>query len=320
MGKKSAPAAPDYASLATQQAAQQQQLDTQNTWSNRANQSNPFASLNWTTSQAIDPTTGQAVTQWNQNTTYDPTLMKGMQAQYGAQATGAEAAQGMAGNLGNVLGQVDTSGFTNWGGTPYQTTSTDWGGSGNARQSAEDALYKSATSRLDPQWQQRQGDLETQLANQGITRNSDAYTRAMTDMSNQRNDAYTQAQNTAATGATQQAQALQGMDLSQQQQAYNQNLGISNFQDQQRGQQLGEAQGLQSQYLTNYLNLLGGSQANIPSFGDYTQGTASKAADITGAGQAQYGAAMDAQNAKNASAAGTTSAVAGVAGAALMVF
>ncbi len=48
-------------------------------------------------------------------------------------------------------------------------------------------------SLLDPVWQQREASLRTQLANQGITEGSDAYTNAMRDFGMQRDNAYNSA-------------------------------------------------------------------------------------------------------------------------------
>lgn len=46
---------------------------------------------------------------------------------------------------------------------------------------------------LDPQWQQQESSLQTNLLNRGITPGSEAYTRAMQDFSTQKQNAYNQA-------------------------------------------------------------------------------------------------------------------------------
>lgn len=46
---------------------------------------------------------------------------------------------------------------------------------------------------LDPVWNQRQASLETQLANQGVSQGSDAYTNAMRDFNSQRDSSYNSA-------------------------------------------------------------------------------------------------------------------------------
>ncbi len=56
-----------------------------------------------------------------------------------------------------------------------------------------DQSYAAQTSRLDPQWAQRKGQFDQQMANQGITAGGEAYDNASRDFGQQRNDAYTQA-------------------------------------------------------------------------------------------------------------------------------
>lgn len=165
----------------------------------------------------------------NLQTYTSPFGFGGPQASYINPTTGAGYGGPQGGNLqaytsayggGPQQQAIDTSRMA----TPQLQMGLDFGGTQNvqgadvSRQRAEDAIYKSATSRLDPQWQQRQTDLETQLANRGITTGSEAYTRAMDDFNRQRSDAYQQASMGAITGAGAEAQRNQGMDLSAHQQ------------------------------------------------------------------------------------------------------
>jgi hypothetical protein len=60
-------------------------------------------------------------------------------------------------------------------------------------QDIADQAYKAQTSRLDPQWAHNQEMQDAQLANQGITRGSEAYDNAAREFGQQKNDAYTQA-------------------------------------------------------------------------------------------------------------------------------
>ena len=80
-------------------------------------------------------------------------------------------------------------------------------------QQATDALYKANTQYLDPQFAQRQAKMESQLANQGITRGSEAYNNAMLNFNNQKQQAYTDARNQAIGQGTAAAQGLFGMGL-----------------------------------------------------------------------------------------------------------
>jgi hypothetical protein len=59
-----------------------------------------------------------------------------------------------------------------------------------ARKRAEDAIYRRASSRLDPQFQQREAAMRTQLINQGLDPQSEAFQAEMGAFNRGRNDAY----------------------------------------------------------------------------------------------------------------------------------
>jgi len=138
--------------------------------------------------------------------------------------------------------------------TPELKTSLDYSGlqdvkgSGYSRDQAYNDIYKQATSRLDPAWQQKQSQLETQLANQGITRGSAAYNDAMSQLGNQRTDAYNQAMMSAQTGAVGQASQMNAMDLALRQQQAQEAGNQANFYNTAKGQMFGfGSQALQQQ-------------------------------------------------------------------------
>lgn len=78
--------------------------------------------------------------------------------------------------------------------TPLDTSSV-----GTANQAAQDAVYKRATATLDPQYQQLQTQLNSQLASQGITQGSDAWNTAQANFARQRDSAYENARNDSIT-------------------------------------------------------------------------------------------------------------------------
>ena len=80
-------------------------------------------------------------------------------------------------------------------------------------QQTVDALYKANTQYLDPQFTQSQAKMESQLANQGITRGSEAYNNAMLNFNNQKQQAYESARNQAIEQGTAAAQGMFGMSL-----------------------------------------------------------------------------------------------------------
>lgn len=69
------------------------------------------------------------------------------------------------------------------------------------RERAISAAYGQSTSRLDPQWAQRESGLAQQLANQGFSLTDEGAQSAMGNLGRERNDAYQQAMYGAQTGA-----------------------------------------------------------------------------------------------------------------------
>jgi len=82
---------------------------------------------------------------------------------------------------------------------------------GNDANDIANKAYGAFTSRLDPQWAQREDAQKTQLANQGIASGSEAYTNAMRDFNTARNDAYQQANLGAIQTMPQTYQISQGL-------------------------------------------------------------------------------------------------------------
>ena len=92
------------------------------------------------------------------------------------------------------------------------------------RQRVEDALYRRSTSRLDPQFELGQRDLETKLYNQGVQPGTEAWNRELASLAQQKQDAYSGARTDAITGGGQEQSRLYGMDY----QTANQNASLQN--------------------------------------------------------------------------------------------
>ena len=121
------------------------------------------------------------------------------------------------------------------------------------RQRVEDALYSRSTSRLDPQFQMGQRDLETKLYNQGVQPGTEAWNRELDSLARQKQDAYSGARTDAITGGGQEQSRLYGMDY----QTANQNASLQN---QARQQGLNELFAMRQTPLQE-LNLLQGRGA-----------------------------------------------------------
>jgi len=269
MGKKSAPPPPDYQGAAEKQAAGNQQAQTANVWAQHPNEVNPWGSSTWQASQGVDPTTGKPVTQWANTQTLTPELQAALTSQMGLQQGRSDLAASLFPRAQQEFGQaVNWSQFTPQGGsvaapgqlqqytqayggapnvggidtsrmgTPGLQGQYDFGGlqgvskAADTRQRAEDAIYGSAASRLDPQWQARQASMESDLANKGISMNSDAYQQAMAGFGRDRNDAYQQALMGSITGGGAEAQRDYGMDIGLRQQQAQEAMNQGNLYNQ----------------------------------------------------------------------------------------
>ncbi len=116
----------------------------------------------------------------------------------------------LAGGLGDASGAIQNQ-IARQAGTSIPTGE-------EGRRAASDAVYQQYQSRLDPQWNQREDALRSQLINQGLDPSSAASSRASGDFNRARNDAYGGAMRDAAvTGMGQQAlnfqQDVQGRQL-----------------------------------------------------------------------------------------------------------
>lgn len=119
-----------------------------------------------------------------------------------------------------------------------------------ARQQAQDAAYSQATARLDPRFNTAESQMQTRLANQGLSMNSDAYKNAADTFGRERTDAYGQAQNQAVQQGNAAADQLFQQQLGQGQfanqaaaQMYGQNMGAAQFNNQTAGQDFSQNMG-----------------------------------------------------------------------------
>lgn len=283
MGKKSAPPPPpDYTAAAERTAASSNEAANRTTWANRPTIETPWGSQTWETQAGIDPSTGQKITEWTQRTNLTPETQAALDQQQALQRQRSELAGSFMSRVGEEYAQPFNWGAIQPGGgrveagnleaqpgvqaanlqagylDPYgRGIQSEFGGYGRMTRGvggsqdygnrAEEALYQRSASRMDPMWASKQKALETQLANQGITRGSTAWQNAMQGLGQQRNDAYQQAIMGSIIGGGQEAQRMQGMDIgagqfmnTAQQQAYNQALQRAQFANQAAGQQFGQ--------------------------------------------------------------------------------
>ena len=253
---KSSPETPDYKGAAEATADSSKEVTTQQTWANRPDQNNPWGSTSWDSTAAVDPATGQPVTQWTQNQTLNPASQAALDSQMALTQGKSDLAGGMMSSVGQELGtQMDWDQFgeqargakaegIDMGDLPEGVGSVNAGkynmGHDEYRQQAEDANYDRSSKRLDTQFGQSDQAIEVKLANQGLAPGDQAYDAAMKNYSDSKNDAYASARNDAITMGGEEASRNFGMDLSAGGQRYAEELGAGGFANRSREQALSE--------------------------------------------------------------------------------
>lgn len=328
-GKSSAPAAPDYVGQAQAQAAGNLAAARAQTQANRIDQITPYGTLRYTQGDGTFDQAGyDAAKKAYDAQQADFLTHPGLKEYYGQtgqllaapdrnQFVGGGADKwsstidlspegqqmldaynrtslGMAGLQDDAMARVkdalstplDTSGI------PDQIYSID----GN------DGLWSKYSGllmdKMNPELDRQQVDLDTKLANQGLTAGSEGWNTQQTQFAKQRAAAALDAQ-------------LQGADLAMK------NASMSNAG---RTQELTTRKTLRDMPLQELLALRNGSQVTNPTFSTPGQQGQTSGPDLLGATQGQYNAQLNQVNADNARAASNTQAGVGAAAMALAYF
>lgn len=275
-----APSTDAFTNAAQAQGAASTANVNQQTVANRANQTNPFGSSSWT----MDPNTGQ----WSQNVSLAGAQNNALTAQQNLQAGRSTAAEGLLGQATqNLSHPIDTSGFSQL---------YSFGAPGQTNQQAQDAVW----GQVSPLLNQRREQMDSQLANQGITMGSEAWKHAQDQQGRDENNARLQ----STMAGFQQGNSLN-----------NQNIAYGGYQQGQNAYQMQQAQALRNQPLTDINNLTSGQQVTAPTFGQYGQAGVAQAPNYLGAAQSSYNQQLDSQNASAASDASRLAGLFGLGGA-----
>jgi hypothetical protein len=273
----SPPSAPDPTLTADQQIRVNQATIDQLTNANRSNQVGPTGSQTW----AKDPATGQWTQTTTLSPQIDQQLQQQIiNNDIGLGTQGNAMARLLNSNYAG--GQMDLSGLPqgyggqslprsplvtglNTGTLPglqtgvasadpltaldksqvgnIQNSVAGAGGTGGYLDQAQNAVYGQMASRLDPQYNQAEEVMKSQLADQGIPQNSEAWNRAMDDFTRQKTDAYQSANNAAVSAGNALQNQLFGQRVTAgqfgnaaQDQAFNQALGSGTFTNSALGQ------------------------------------------------------------------------------------
>jgi hypothetical protein len=343
------PATPDYRGAAQETAASNKEAATANTWANRPTINTPWGTQSWDAAASIDPSTGKPVTSWTQNTKLTGAGQRALDSQMQMQQGRSDLANSFMDNVRQNYSQpVDYNSMQAWGkgyqgpaaNTSYQGSAMNNSGrmqtsginGSGMYQPVANSIFNQAASRLDPRFQQAQGDLDAKLAAQGISRNSRAFNRAQNNLSMQRNDAYNTAMNTATTSGIDAARSMQGMDIAQmnaqntalqtqqqmdqsagafknaavtagnqaQNQNFDQSMRMANYSNSLRQAQTAEALQRRSQSLNDMNAVVSGQQVSMPTMPGFQNATQYGGTNYFGAAQAQAGFNQDQANAQNA--------------------
>lgn len=333
----SAPAAPDPYATADAQTGANRDAAAYNNAIQHGNVTTPYG--NQTFTPRTDPTTGATV--YDQQISVSPEVQQLLDMYRQQDVSLGNTSQKMLGtvdstysnplNTSSLPGRVDSVtggpiqsnlnvngpdlvGSLNTSGLPQLYGADDLEG---ARQKVSDALYQRQTAYLDPQYQQRQSALESQLSNMGITRGSEAWNNEIDNFSKQRSFDYDQARNSSISGglselqgltgiaqgnraqmfgeqatsgafqnqargqALQEALSRLGVSNDAQNQQFQQNLAGGNFANNSRNQALQEALTLRNQPLNEYNALRSSTQVNVPQFQN-PQNSQTQTTDIAG--------------------------------------
>lgn len=255
--------------LAREQAEIGREYLGEQTLANRPEQVTPFGSSVWE---------DLGDNQWRQTVSLTPQLQEALEAQQGLMSGRSELAGDLFGRVEEDLGAP-----ISW--EALEANDIDTGA--EARQSAEDAIYGRASSRLDPMWNQREEQTRTRLWNQGLREGDEAWKYAMGNLERGRTDAYQTAMNEAIMGGGQEASRTFGLDMSRRQQALSEQL-------RRRTQSLGEIG-----------SLVAGQEVGMPQLPGFSQAGRAAAPDLTGASQAGSGNEWAKYSARQGEKAGT---------------
>ena len=167
-----------------------------------------------------------------------------------------------------------------------------------ARQQAQDALYSRQAAYLDPQWQNREAALASQLANKGIVEGSEAWRNERDQFSRERSFDYDRAREAAIGGGAAETQML--ADIS----------------GRQRGQTMQELYAQRALPLNEFNALRSSSQVDMPQF-EGAAGVNMGQTDVSGNMWNAYQANLDRWNAQQAASNNIMSGLFGLGSAAL---
>lgn len=260
---KSAPAAPDPATVANAQSAANTQAAIAQGYMNNPNTITPYGSTTRTQNGSVN-VGGQDVPLFTNTTTLSPEQQKQFDMTQALQMQALGIGGGVLGNVGSVTNK------------PFDISQAPAAPGSGSFTADRDATTQSIINRNAPVMARDQASLETQLKNQGIMAGSEAWNNAKDDLNRKQNDFNMSA---IQAGNTEQNQLFNQAQTAHQ-------TGIQDLQT------------ARSQPINEYATLLGlGGNINVPQNQNSNVNVAP--ANVQGAYDTQYSGKLAGFNAQN---------------------
>lgn len=320
MGGKSQPNLQDLASI---QGDVNDQVVRNQTYANRPTQYTPWGYTSWDPNTFRDPSSGETVTRWEQTMGLTPELQSILDKQTAVMGGRTDMAGALTQRMMGEFGApINWDGLGPMGYVPQAQFTLPEGDVGNpyeTRQRAEDAVYNSAVSRMEPRFQAQRQAMETKLRNQGLRPGDEAWQSQMQQLGEQENDAYNQAMWSAVGEGRDESGQMFGQMMGRNEQNFGQALAAnaqnfgqsvqgSNMATQIRQQQLTEAMQRRGFSLNEINALLSGQQVQAPQMPSFAQAGSATPAPI-------YQGAVDQGNMQAAQGQSLWSGIGSLAGA-----
>ena len=269
---------PDYGDIAAAEGAESRQSIMDQLYANRPTQYTPWGYTDWQQTPYTDAE-GNTTTRWTQTTGLSPELQDIYNKQMAIQGGRSDIAGLLTGRMGSEFGTpMDWRGLSPVGQVPtgqYTVPEGDLDDPYQTRQRAEDAMYNTAMSRLQPQQESQMASLETRMRNQGLRPGDAAWQSQMQNMGRQHTDQTNQALWSSVGEGRAESGQMFGQGLQANQNAYNQALGSnqqnwqqamggSQYANQIRQQQIAEMLQQRGSSLNEINALLSGQQVGMP--------------------------------------------------------
>lgn len=290
-GKATPPPPPDYRGAAEEQAESSRKATNQQMYFNRPDVNTPFGGESWSYTPVTDPVSGEEYTTAQQTSYLTPMAQDALTSQLGVQAARSGFAEDMLGRVEG--GYTDDPNYDQFG---------DYVGLSGDPNEMRESAYGRMQSLYAPQREADRSRLETQLANQGIPRGSEAWENAMRSSG----DAEMRQDLQMMQGSMGEAQGQLGMETT-----------AANYANNLRQMQIAEMLQERQTPLNELNALLTGQQVNAPQMPGFQAAGRAETTQYADAAAKQGQYEMDIFNAEQASKDALTSGLMSMGGSAM---